>query len=63
MLRDTCIHCDHELVPYAHWGICPVCSADFLAAVRPPSIAHQIQAQVGGLLDDRGRPTRNGVTE
>lgn len=40
--RTTCLHCQYqdgiqtELIRYAHWGLCPIHSKDFLATVMEP---------------------------
>jgi len=43
-MRSTCMYCEQkgketQLVRIGHWGVCPVCSPGYLAAVRPPTFA------------------------
>ena len=36
VLRDTCLRCGTQLVPYGHWGICPLHDAAFLRDLELP---------------------------
>lgn len=66
MRRETCLYCEQtgvttRLIPWGHWGLCPIHSADFIAKNTRPTIEAQMREKVGGYLEDKGRPTRNGV--
>jgi len=61
-MRTTCLSCGGPLLPlkaYGHWSACPKCEHDWLKSITITLPALNLQMG-GGLLLDKGVPTRNG---
>lgn len=67
-MRDTCLYCEQEgkvtkLVRTAgHWRLCPIHSASYIQSIRHPTVRELLAMQgCAPVLQDKGRPTVNGV--
>lgn len=59
-MRKTCLYCEQNgietaLVQVGHWGCCPIHSADYIAANRPPTFMELLEAAgIAPQLKDKG---------